>query len=297
MKDAVFDAVRTLKHQAFVLNKALRPARLRLLETSTRVVNRTVPRHFRIERYLDPKGYFPFDFFLDRSPEADSVVANLPVPRVIYCFWTGENPLTPNRERGLAALRSRNPDIEIVLVTPRNLDDFLVDGHPLHPAYEHLSLIHKSDYLRCYFMHFHGGGYSDIKAPEGSWARVFDAFNDPDVWVVGYPEIEYDICANLGGRLGRDVRASWSRLVGAGAFIARPRTPFTTEWYAELLRRMDYCCRDLTLHPAVDPFGVTGGYRVTWIGLASLIFHPLQLKYAEHVRQDARLRPVLTEYR
>jgi len=146
-------------------------------------------------------------------------------------------------------------------------------------------------------MHFHGGGYSDIKAAQHGWAPSFAAFDDPDVWVVGYPEIEYDICANLEGRLGRDVRASWSRLVGAGAFIVRPRTLFTAQWYEEVLRRVDYHSRDLATHPATDPFGEAGGYPVTWIALASLIFHPLQLKYMPHVRQDTRLLPVLTHYR
>ena len=182
-------------------------------------------------------------------------------------------------------------------MTPHNLSEFLVEGHPLHAAYEYLSFTHKLDYLRCYFMHFHGGGYSDIKATSHDWAPVFDAFDDPSVWLVGYPETDYDICANLGGRLGRDVRASWGDLVGAGAYIARPRTALTAQWYAELLRRMDYYSRDLEAYPAANALGDSPGYPVTWIGINSLIFHPAQLKYLNHVRQDSRLLPTFTHYR
>ena len=36
----------------------------------------------------------------------------------MYCFWTGSNPLTQNRQRGLDVLRRLNPDLEVVLVTP-----------------------------------------------------------------------------------------------------------------------------------------------------------------------------------
>lgn len=297
MTKPVLDWARTAKHGVFLLNKALRPIRLRLLEAVTGRVARVIPHRFRVERYLDPRGYFPFDFFLDRSPAAQDEGSKSAVPKVIYCFWTGRNPLTPNRILGLARLRAQNPDIEVVLVTPDNLEDFLIDGHPLHPAFDHLSLTHKSDYLRCYFMHFHGGGYSDIKPAHHQWGPAFEAFDDPVVWLVGYPETDCDICANLGGLLGRDVRASWSRLIGAGAYIIRPRTPFTAQWYAELLRRMDYYARDLAAHPATDALGNAPGYPVTWIGINSLIFHPLQLKYLDHVRQDSRLLPVFIDYR
>ena len=66
--------------------------------------------------------------------------------------------------------------VDLVLVTPDNLGEWLVDDSPLHPAYEDLSLIHRSDYLRGYLMHHHGGGYIDIKQPLGSWvARAFSS--------------------------------------------------------------------------------------------------------------------------
>lgn len=55
----------------------------------------------------------------------------------------------------------------IVLITPNNLANYVKE--PLHEAFSYLSLTHKADYLRCYFMHYFGGGYTDIKAHFKSW--------------------------------------------------------------------------------------------------------------------------------
>lgn len=66
-------------------------------------------------------------------------------------------------------LLTKNSGVEVKLITPKNLNNYLLPDFPLHPAYDYLSLVHKSDYLRCYFMHFHGGGYSDIKPNYKNW--------------------------------------------------------------------------------------------------------------------------------
>jgi len=57
---------------------------------------------------------------------------------------------------------------EVVLVTPHSLGKYLLDDHPLYPSFFYLSQTHKADYLRTYFMRFHGGGYTDIKQTTGS---------------------------------------------------------------------------------------------------------------------------------
>ena len=43
--------------------------------------------------------------------------------------------------------------------------------------------------------------------------------------------------ARLDGQLGQDLKANFSRIIGNVAYICRPNTPFTQEWYAELLHR------------------------------------------------------------
>ena len=53
------------------------------------------------------------------------------------------------------------------------LDKYILQEHPLHQSFNYLSETHKADYLRTYFMRFHGGGYSDIKKTSGSWIDSF----------------------------------------------------------------------------------------------------------------------------
>jgi hypothetical protein len=80
----------------------------------------------------------------------------------IYCFWTGDNEMSQNRLDGLHNLQTVS-ECEVILVTPQNLNQYILPDAPLHPGYKYLSETHKADYLRTYFMHFYGGGYSDIK--------------------------------------------------------------------------------------------------------------------------------------
>ena len=78
----------------------------------------------------------------------------------IYCFWTGENKMSEQRLKCLEQLRKKS-QCNVILVTPKILDKYILDKHPLHPSFKYLSQTHKADYLRTYFMRFHGGGYSD----------------------------------------------------------------------------------------------------------------------------------------
>lgn len=290
--------LRRVKHHVMVLRKRLRP---RAVATRDAVYRRRATRGAFVyddDDYRDPRGYHSFDHFLDRDAPPEMVSADpLEPPRVLYVLWTGDNEMSDARRAGVESIMRTNPDLDVRLVTPDNLDEHVVPGHPLHPAYEHLSLVHRSDYLRCYFMHHVGGGYTDVKRPREPWSPVWSAFADPDVWMVGQPEVDSDLVANLHGRLGRDVRRQFSRLSINSSFVMRPRTPLTAEWYDEVQRRMDYYSRDLERFPAVDPMGVGGGYRVTWIALQSQVLHPLQLKYLAHVRTDERLSVDLHSYR
>jgi len=142
----------------------------------------------------------------------------------IYVFWTGDNEITSNRLNCLEQLRQIT-ECNIILVTKDNLNEYILPEHPLHEGYPYLSPTHRADYLRTYFMHFHGGGYSDIKIPTGSWKQAFeDILQDKNILINGYAELpQY----NLKGYIGN------------GAYIARPNTEFTKEWYEKLLQKMD----------------------------------------------------------
>ena len=91
----------------------------------------------------------------------------------IFIFWTGNNSLSENRIKSLESLKAVT-GANIILITPNNLYYYIKPYAPLHPAYDYLSLVHKSDYLRSYFMYHYGGGYSDIKRSLGSWKKGFE---------------------------------------------------------------------------------------------------------------------------
>lgn len=218
------------------------------------------------------------------------------VPRRIFVVWTGPNALTPNRQRGLDSIRGMNPDLEVVLVTEDNLEDWLVEGHPLHAAYEHLSLNHRSDHLRAYLLHHHGGGYSDVKPLREPWGPAFDRLDASDAWLLGYTEHRFDMVARIPGVLGRDLVRGSTQVFGCGSFVARPRTPFTDELLTEQYRRLDQWAEDLARVPGGDR-GQVEGYVVPWLGLMGSIVGPLCLKYQRHLIHDDRVKVVLDDYR
>ena len=230
---------------------------------------------------------------LGRPPRVTA--SYLPVPRRLFVFWTGTNPLTPNRLAGLQALKSSMPTIEVVMIDRSNLGDWLVE--PLHPAYECLSAVHKSDYLRCYFMHHHGGAYSDIKPPTSDWAAVFDELEaDEHSFAAGYPlESSLEVAAPL-GKSGDVVRREFRRLVGVNAYIFRPHSDFSQEW----LRRVNLLLDDRLSQLQAAPGNIWGdneGYPIEWNEVLGQIFHPLNFAFSRGFRQDSRLRTLNQNYR
>jgi hypothetical protein len=157
----------------------------------------------------------------------------------IYCFWTGDNEMTASRKESLENLKNIS-ECDVVLITKRNLNPYILEEHPLHPAYQYLSETHKSDYLRTYFMNFHGGGYSDIKKTSESWKSSFELLRKSDKWMCGYAEIE--------GGVGYAPNADkWRELIGNGAYICKPQTPLTKEWYRRMISLLDLKLEDLHL--------------------------------------------------
>lgn len=244
-------------------------------------------------------GEAQFENFLERG--VDGVTeddAHRTVPKRIFVLWTGRNEMSENRRRSLDNLRAMQEGIEVVLLGPEDIDAWVVAGSPFHDAYEHLSLNHRSDYLRCYFMHHHGGGYTDLKASRQNWTPFFDQLNDsPSAWILGYPERASHEAAYLESPTGRAIRRRYASLAGNGAFIARSGTPFTADWFDEVNNRLDYYRRALRRRPAVDPFGQSGGYPLPWTVLQSQVFQPLQLKYPNRILLDEGIRPDFTAYR
>jgi hypothetical protein len=181
---------------------------------------------------------------------------------------------------------------DVVLINPANLKDYLID--PLHPAYEYLSLVHRSDYMRAYFMHYYGGGYSDIKPGLHSWVDAFKSIENYEI--VGYKEVGACAVAQCTNKPGMraELQKNWRSLIGCGAFICQPETDFTTDWMNEVneLLNMNY---DLLKADPGNVLGNNPGYPLAWTELLGDIFHPLVLKYKNHILQDDSIKPDFTK--
>ncbi|WP_163267859.1 hypothetical protein [Chelativorans alearense] len=225
-----------------------------------------------------------------------------------------------NRKRCLDTLA--RTECEVVLVTPENLPQWVVDTHPLHSAYQFLSAVHKSDYLRAYFMHHHGGGYSDIKRTSKSWLPVFERLKESNALGAGYAEFAYGVakiarsqvdgCHYLLGEkssyprnylIYRKLKFFHDRLIGNGAFIFKPGTVFTIQWLEAVERRLDILLPHLQPHPARYPrerSGIDYGdgpskYPVPWTFLLGDIVAPLSFRHRSLILRCLPL-PDFTDY-
>lgn len=232
-------------------------------------------------------GRYPHTF-LERRPPAEAVEDG-DVPNVIWSFWTGDNPLSPAREEGLASMRRLNPHTPIEFITPERLDDFIVAGHPLHPAYEFLSLNHRSDYLRAYFLYHFGGGYSDIKTLKQTWLPAFERLREQgDKWALGTSLSDPKWAGNPPGRLGKHVRRYYQTVLSGTSFMCRSRNPLVAEWLREVERVLDYAYPALRESPG-QTWGQHSDYPMEWMAVQGNILQPLCLKYQDRLIVDARL--------
>lgn len=248
--------------------------------------------HYDADRY---KGTF-----LEKSCEfMYSEVLEKPIERVIYIFWTGNNPITHNRLEGIKSLEKVS-GVNVRLITPQNLKDYIIESDPVPEAYQYLSLNHRSDYLRSYFMYHYGGGYADIKTYFKSWLPAFNKLEQSDAYVIGYPEVGFWGAAQHGitnENLKHDLQNHWRCLIGNGAFICRPHTKMAAEWHTAVKNRLLAYTKILRDHPAKDIFGMNADYPIPWGGMQGEIFHPFCLKYHDKLLKDKALMPSFENYR
>jgi len=281
------------KHRAFLVFKSARLAARRL-----RVKSRDLAliAAGAVRRYTFDPERFPGSWVANDATEMP--FKNQQVPSVLTMFWVGGGQMSENRVRGVQSVRTLNPGLKVRLITDSSVESILVPGFPLHPAYQHLALTHKSDYLRCYVMHHHGGGYCDVKAIRDSWEPAFRRIErNPNVWALGYRELSYATATELPGAIQEDVRRNFFRVIGNGAFIMRAHTPLTAEWFAELNRRLDHWAPELARHPGGVRGGEEGGdYPIPKHALLGDILGPIGLKYHQHLLQDETIRPGFHDY-
>lgn len=219
--------------------------------------------------------------------------------RNLYSFWVGHNNLVMNENRinGLDSIKS-NSNVNFILINNENLPDYILEGHPLHQGFNYLSDVHKADYLRTYFMHHYGGGYTDIKPCSWDWNTYFDQLENSDAFGIGAPEDEGELSVTLKQRawLGKH----WDKLVSNDLYIFKPNTEFTTKWYNKLLEIMDIKFNNLQKFPAKNSREaadtIVTRYPIEWGEILLEIFHPLCYEYTDRLIKTMPL-PITKNYR
>jgi len=249
------------------------------------------------------------------------------VENKIYCWWMNDEEMSINRQNSLNNLTVVS-ECEIVFITKKNLNDFILKNNPLHEGFKYLSEIQQGDYLKCYFMHFYGGGYSDIKKTTGSWKNYFDELRkDENLYAIGYGEAEMghvdrlenctldpkkskyclDFSTDSTGHnwSSEQIKKNWFDLIGNGAFICKKNTPFTNDWYNALNEKMDGYLDQLKKTPSswsrdardhLNPnTNKNSNYPISWAVINGNIFHPLTLKYKNNIKKNLHY-PVVINY-
>lgn len=285
----LLQALRSIKHWGFLATKKARFYTREITDAGWSTYAGLKSPQFDARRYpLDFTALVDAGLAVDLQEE---------VPRRIFCIWAGDEKMTDNRRACLESMHEMNPGIPLIMVTPENLSDWVVDEHPLHPAYPYLSTVHRADYLKCYLLHFHGGGCSDVKKHHWHWGSIFDQMNaDPEAWITGYRIPRSSEATDFPGKLCRDIRRNYSRLIGYGAMMARAKSPLTAEWLAEVDRRLDYYQVLLRKFPG-NTLGDNQGYPVPWTRIGSQVLEPLCFKYLDHVRINSQIKPQLWGHR
>lgn len=234
--------------------------------------------------------------------------------KTIWTFWTGDNEMSDTRKKAFDSFCETNEDCDVKLVTNKEVDCLF----GVHEGYKYLSPIQKGDYLKAYFMHNFGGGYSDVKSTPKSWASYFDRMEENDRLIgIGYAEaseggVACIECCRLnpadsvfcrdftldedGNWSSQHVKANWRKLIGNGGFIFKPETDLTEQWMNGLHEKMDQYLPELKEHPAqwardahnyvIPETGEKSKYPIPWAVICGNILHPLTLKHHERIDQD-----------
>jgi hypothetical protein len=223
------------------------------------------------------------------------------IQRILYCFWFGDKMSESRKKCYNSILDVSNVDVR--LVTDENLNDYVLPEYPLHPGFVFLSDTHKSDYLRSYFMYYHGGGYTDIKRCNYDWNLYFNLLEQSDKSFIGCKQYKPGHIAY------RPYKEFYDQLVGVNCFIFKSKSNFGKLWYNETNKLLDKKLPYLQENPGTyHPRAIFGGaqgeegiftdskYPLTWNELLGQVFHKLQYENVGEFLYDMPF-PDVTDYR
>lgn len=227
------------------------------------------------------------------------------IDKKLYMWWTGDNDMSDNRKRSIEHV-SRTCGVELCVLCKDEIRKYEKQENKFHEAYELLSHTHKGDYLKCYFMHFYGGCYSDIKITNFNWSTYVDILeNESEKDVLGYTEIASGHIGIIPGDLEeQNIRNSYNKLIGNGSYICKKNSMITTKWYNMLNEILDDKLDLLKENPSSRPREVLGEmidgerskYPFRWAELCGEIFHKICYHNNNRVLHGLP-RPVCTNYR
>lgn len=219
--------------------------------------------------------------------------------QIVYVFWTESNDLTPRRKNNLEILRN-NCGVELKFLNHETIQTYELPDNKFHPAYQYLSATAKSDYLRSYFMNFHGGAYCDIKRAEWNWSSYFNELENSDKWIMGYRlPCDIDVAVDINDPEYDLMKNNWYNLIGAGAMICKPNTPMTQYWFQIMTDILDAKLDLLRSNPAKhvrDKLGwvTNSGYPLRWSEIGPETFMKSCFKYRDKLSYNLP-RPELNE--
>lgn len=221
------------------------------------------------------------------------------VPKVVFTCWFGgygiDCPQMSQARFECFKDLVKNIHIPVILLTSHNYKNFVLDDHPIHPAFEYLSGVHKSDYFRCYMLNHYGGGYHDIKSRLVGWDDEFEKNNwtlDKNIWMYGRQEKNE---LSIGHPPNMEhFQKEYKKMVTMGWIICKKETPCTIELLNQIHCALDNHYDDLVKHPGIISAGYysdkpreivpPNSYPVRWLEILGEIFHPLMLKYTNNIK-------------
>jgi hypothetical protein len=121
------------------------------------------------------------------------------------------------------------------------------------------------------------------------WDVHYNHFSNPDVWVLGVPEIPNGHGVKPGKTYPEDI---WKRMISNGYYIARPKTDLFKQIQDEQHKILDNRLEDLKNHP--PPFSRCcmnheGGYPLRWTEILGELTTDAVDKYNSHVLRPMKM--------
>lgn len=215
--------------------------------------------------------------------------------RVLRFWWGGTvATMSENRKRCYKSIIRNSGVKRIEMITPENYKMYEVKEQPIHEAFQYLSEVHKSDYLRAYVTYHYGGAWTDVKYIDYDWNQYFDMLDDnPNMIAIGCPEMI--IVDNEYKRL--PPTSVHYQCIGMANFIFREKTNVFKDFITRVDAKLDEKLELLkqypgTIHPLVcvdnyqhETFPEdlrTYQYPLKWLEISEIYFQT-QVPYLDKI--------------